>query len=206
MHKTQLGELVSLGFPIFLLIIASLSLVWFVVEIKRKRIDMKTMIIWLIMNIIYIIAVIYILLVAILNVAEIGAPNIFNMFAYSVFGINMEDGKQWIILLILAFISYVLVNTLVNTIKISKLNGRVDDLSKEVAIISGKINKTSDLDTKEFVIPRTYKEIKIDSKERVKIAKLEVATTARIKEIHETGEIKPPKKTKQKTLKLPKNK
>ena len=182
-----MGELKNLGFPIFLFIVSISSLIWFLVEIKKKRLELKTMIAWFILNLVYTITVLYVLIISILHYFYIdNAINIFNYIAYNLFGINMEGGKEWVILLILGFISYILIKSLHNSIKISKLNIRVDELSKDVAILSGKVNKSADLSTTEFRIPKNSKEVKIALKEKIKVAKLEAEAAIKLEEISDS--------------------
>ena len=190
-NREAMGDAINLGFPLFLLIISFLSFVWFSLELKKKRLELKTMIAWFVLNIFYTITVAYVLIIAILHFFYIdNAINIFNYIAYNIFGINLSGGKEWIILLILGFISYILVKTLHNSIKISKLNIRVDQLSKDVAILSGKVNKTASLKTTEFQLQKTSKEVKIELKEKIKVAKLEAEAAIKLDEIKNTKEIK----------------
>ena len=184
LSREPLGEAVNLGFPIFLFLIAISSLIWFVVEIKRKRLELKTMIAWFVLNIIYIIVVTYVLIISILHLFYISnAPNIFNLISHYLFGLSLSNGREWIILLILAFISYILVKTLANSIKISKMDERINELKKEVAILSGKVNKTAKFNTDRFVIQKSSQEIRQELKEKVKIAKLKANTEEKLEKI-----------------------
>ncbi|WKX02522.1 hypothetical protein [Candidatus Mycoplasma mahonii] len=170
--QEELGNVMNLGLPIFLLIIAISSFVWFTIEVKRKKIELKNMIGWLTTNIIFTLFVIYILIVSILHLFNIdNIPNIFNMIAYYMFGIKMDNAKQWIILLILGFIAYILLKSLKNSIEIAKLNKRVDMLGNEVSILKGKINKTTKFNIKVPKVEKSVKVIKDELKEKRKIAK-----------------------------------
>lgn len=183
MKTESTGDIINLGFPIALLIIAIFSFFWFWLEIKKKRIQLNTMVVWLILNIIYVLIIIYITIIEGLHLANIDALNIFNWIAFNWFGINLANGKEWIILLIFMFISYILIKSLYNSIKISKLQTELHTLSREVAILSGKVNNTLEYKPKDYVSEKTYKEAKKDIKEKLKIAKLEVETKKKIAEM-----------------------
>lgn len=172
----KLGEAMNLGLPIFLFIIATLSFVWFGIEIRKKRIEFKALFSWFMWTVVFSVIVLYILIVSILHVANIdNVPNIFNQLAHYVFGLDMENGKQWIILLLLSLIALILVKSLSNSIKIAKLDSRINTLNKQVAILMGQVNRTTDfenlpLSTKE----KTSKEVKAELKEKIKIEKVKM--------------------------------
>lgn len=168
----KLHNAVNLGLPIFFLIISIASFIWFAIEVKKKRLEFKSMATWFTLNILFTIIIVYILIISILHFYGFGnAANLFNLISEHVFGMTLENGKEWVILLILAFISYILVKTLRNSIKISKLNKRVDDLGKEVAILSGKVNKSATF-TSNIAKPKvTVKEVRTELREKIKIAR-----------------------------------
>ena len=178
----DLGNWVNIGLPIFFLVIAIASFVWFSIEVKRKRIMFKQMATWLSLNILFTIFVIYVLIISILHVYYVGnAGNIFNMVSHYVFGIEMANGKQWIILLILGFISYILVKTLNNSLKIAKLSSRLDKLNREVAILTGKVTKSTTFKKDVANVKKTSKEVKIELKEEIKIAKIKSKHQSKLK-------------------------
>ena len=171
--KENLYDAVNLGLPIFFLVISVSSFIWFGIEVKKKRIEFKSMATWFTLNIIFTIIIIYILIISILHLYGVGnAANLFNLISEHVFGMTLKNGKEWVILLILAFISYILIQTLRNSIKISNLNKRIDDLGKEVAILSGKVNKSATFASKVATPKVTAKELKTELKEQIKIAKV----------------------------------
>ena len=178
----DLGNWVNIGLPVFFLVIAIASFVWFSIEVKKKRIMFKQMATWLTLNIIFTIFVVYVLIIAILHIYYVGnAGNIFNMISHYVFGLEMQNGKQWIILLILGFISYILIKTLNNSLKIAKLNSRLDRLNKEVAILSGKVTKSTTFKKDVAGVKKSSKEIKSELKEEIKIAKLKTKHATKLK-------------------------
>ncbi len=153
-----MGEWINIGLPIFLLVISISSFVWFSIEVKRKKIMFRQMATWLTLNIIFTLLVIYVLIIALLHIYYVtNAGNIFNMFTHYVFGIDLDGGKQWVILLILGFISYILLKSLQNSLKIARLDKRVDELNKEVAILSGKVNNSINFDKKVAKAPKVTK-------------------------------------------------
>lgn len=171
--RENLYDAVNLGLPILFLVISISSFIWFGVEVKKKRLSFKSMVTWFSLNILFTIAIVYILIVSILHFYGFDkAANVFNLIAEYAFGITLDNGKEWVILLILGFISYILVKTLKNSIEISRLNKRIDELGKEVAILSGKVNKSANF-AKEVAKPKvTAKEVKSELKEKIKIAKV----------------------------------
>jgi len=182
--RENLYDIVNIGLPIFLLIISIFSFIWFGLEIKKKRIEFKSMVTWLGLNILFTIVIIYILIIAILHYYGVdNAVNIFNIIAFHLFGLSMDNGKEWVILLILAFISYILIKTLRNSILISRLNKRVDALGKEVALLSGKVNKSADFANKVAKPKSTAQDVKSELKEKIKIAKAEKRAAAKLKTI-----------------------
>ena len=187
----DLGNWVNIGLPIFFLVIAIASFVWFSIEVKKKRIMFKQMATWLTLNILFTVLVIYVLIISILHVYYVGnAGNIFNMISHYVFGIEMTNGKQWIILLILGFISYILIKTLNNSLKIAKLSSRLDRLNREVAILTGKVTKSTSFKKDVSNVKKTSKEVKSELKEEIKIAKLKTRHATKLKTAVKTNKNK----------------
>ena len=177
-----LGDSFNLGMPIFLFLIAIMSFVWFGREVKKKRVQFKALAFWFFWNLLYTIAITYVLIVAILHVAHIhNVPNIFNMLAHYAFGINMDNGKQWLILMILAFIAVMLVWILRNSIKIARTELRISELNKQVAILMGQVNRTTDYEKLPLAVrEKTAREIKQELKEKVKIQKARIKAKEKI--------------------------
>ena len=193
----DLGDWINIGLPIFFLVIAIASFVWFAIEIKRKRIVFKQMATWLSLNILFTVFVVYVLIISILHIYYVeNAGNIFNMISTHVFGITMSNGKQWVILLILGFISYILIKSLNNSLKIAKLDKRVDRLNKEVAILSGKISKTTNFNKDVASIKKTRKETKGVLREEVKLAKLKKKHYVKLDKVENPVQKKTPLKAK----------
>lgn len=182
-----LGETMNLGLPIFLFLIAISSFVWFAVEIKNKRLQFKHLVSWFVWNTIYTVAIVYVLIVTILHVANVdNVPNIFNQLAHYAFGLDMDNGKQWIILLILSFIAFILVKTMQNATRISRLDKRIDMLNKQVAILMGQVNRTTDFEnlplaTKE----KTSKQIKDELREKIRIQKANIKANKKLQLLSE---------------------
>ena len=170
--RENLYDAVNLGLPILFLLISIGSFIWFAIEVRKKRLEFKSMATWFTLNILFTVIIIYILIISVLQFFGISnAANLFNLIAQYVFGMTLPNGKEWVILLILAFISYILIKTLRNSIKISKLNKRIDDLGKEVAILAGKVNKSASFSSKIATPKVTAKELKAELREKIKIAR-----------------------------------
>ncbi len=183
----SLGDAFNLGLPIFLLLISIASFIWFGIEIKKKRIEFRSLISWFVWNVIYTVTILYVLIVAILHLYNIqNIPNILNNFAHFVFGIDMQNGKQWIIIIILSFISFTLIKTLQNSIKIAKLELKMNELNKQVAILMGQVNRTTDFKNLPLATKaKTSKEIKAELKEKIKIQKAELKAKEKMRLLSE---------------------
>ena len=177
----ELGRTMNLGFPIILTFLAIISLFWFFYEVKKKRIELKSMITWLIFNILYTISIIYILIITCLHAAFFDVPNLFNMFSHYAFGLDIGNGKQWVILLIFAFISLLLILMLKHSIKINRNERRIDELNKQVAILMGQVNKTADFEKLPLAVrEKTLRDHKKEMKEKIKMHKVTQRTKEKI--------------------------
>ncbi|NQZ66263.1 MAG: hypothetical protein HRT99_03550, partial [Mycoplasmatales bacterium] len=127
------------------------------------------------------------LIVTILHFFHIeNIPNILNNLAHYAFGIDMQNGKQWIIIIILAFISYTLIKTLQNSIKIAKMENRINELNKQVAILMGQVNRTTDFENLPLATKaKTSKEIKAELKEKIRIQKAEIKAKEKMRLLSE---------------------
>ena len=194
----KLGRAMNIGLPIFLFILAIGSFIWSVYEIRKKRINLKSLIVWLTWNILYTIAITYVLIVTILHIAHVeNVPNIFNQLAHYAFGIDMQNGKQWVILLILSFIAFILILTLRNSINISKQEARLDKLNKQVAILMGQVNRTTDFDNLPLATKqKNAKEIKQELREKIKIQKAKIKAEKRMQLLSQNATKNPKKKKK----------
>lgn len=144
--RISLGNVLSIAMPTFLLAIALGTMIWFIFEVKRKRLQLKTMIVWFILNLLYTLVIMYVLIVTIAQIFNIPAPNIFTLFVFYVLGLELPNNMEWIFLLIFGFITYILIKTMLNAIRIAQLDDRIDDLNQEVAILRGKINQTAEFE------------------------------------------------------------
>lgn len=187
----SLGDSFNLGLPIFLLLISILSFIWFGIEVKKKRIEFKSLITWVIWNFIFIVIIFYVLIVTILHLFYIEhVPNLLNNIAHYAFGIDMTNGKQWILIIILGFISFILVQTLKNSIKIARLDTRIDQMNKQVAILMGQVNRTTDFENLPLATKaKTSKEVKAELKEKIKIQKVEMKAKEKMRLLSDKDEL-----------------
>lgn len=173
--KLSLGNVVSIAMPTFLLAIALATMIWFFVEVKRKRLQLKIMIVWFILNTLYTIMILYVFIVTILQIFNFPAFNIFTLFSYYVLGLELPNNMGWVFLLIFGFITYVLIKSMLNSLRIARLDDRIDDLNQEVAILRGKINETAEF--KHLPLPATTpspKEIKFKIKSKLRNIRAEL--------------------------------
>lgn len=135
----------NIGLPIFLVIVSLFSLFWFVRETKRKRLSFRSMAMWFTLNIVYTTVIIYVLIVTALQIAGYDrAINIVDWIAHYVFGFSLDGGKEWVFILIFAFISYILIKTLRNSLKLADIRAKMDALNRRVSVLTGKVNKSTD--------------------------------------------------------------
>lgn len=180
--RYSLGNWSALGLPILFLLLSIASFIWFWRETKKGVVPIKTMILWLAFNFVYFVAIVYVLVTAILQVARIPAPNIFSLLAFYVFGLELSGGLEWIFLWIFALIGWLMSNSVRNSIKINELNDKIDNLNEEVSFLSGKINKTADFHEIE-ITPRkaTKKELMKTLKNDLYIEKIKVKADKKAK-------------------------
>ena len=133
----------NIGLPIFLLLVSIGSIVWFFIEVKRKTIRFRNLVSWFTLSIFFLTVVVYVLIVTSLQVAGVDrAVNIFDWVSHYLFGFNLDAGKEWIFILLLALSAYLLVASLRNSIRISRFEANIDKLNKKIAILAGKLEKT----------------------------------------------------------------
>lgn len=191
-----------LGFPIAFLLIAIATFIFVGIEIKKKRLEIKEIIAWLILNTLFTTIIIYVLVV---GVVKFYHPNVINAFDWlGVHAFHLTtDSEPWIILLIFGFIAFILLSTMINTVRVQRMNKRIDELNREVAILSGKVNKSADFSKFELAEnEKTFQEIKQELREEVKIAKARKKAKEKIKELQTTQtvelKVKPKSKPKAK--------
>ncbi|WP_127942755.1 DUF2304 domain-containing protein [Mycoplasma sp. ATU-Cv-703] len=182
--RIQIGRVIGISMPTLLLALALATLVWFFVEIKRKRVQLKSMITWLVLNCVYTLAVIYIFIVQMLQIFGYVAPNLFSLFAFYVFGLELPHGMEWVFLWIFGLLIYILIKTLVNYIRLTGLDQRIDYLNQELAILKGKVNRTADFAKIPLTVtPLTPREVKLKLKDRLRKMRAEVKIEKQIQSL-----------------------
>lgn len=182
-------SILKIGLPVALSIIVVAVWIFIIIEIKRKRLEIKDIVLWFSLNIIFTISVFYIMIVNILQFLGYPEANVFNWLAFYAFGMDF-NGQEWIILIIIMFIAFIVGQVMALMVKIQKLHKRVDDLNKEVAVLSGKVNRTADFDKlKVATNQKTVRETKQELKEKIKIAKAKKKAKNKMKMITQTHEI-----------------
>lgn len=173
---------VQIGIPITLLIISIISFVLIVLEIRKKNIEIKNIVTWIILNSIFGFFVFYIVIVESMILSNIKVTNIFSWFVVNAFGITLS-GQEWVILLLFAFIIFLMVQTVFNSVRTQKINKRIDDLNKETAVLSGKVNQTATFKKNQNISKPTKHSINIEQKKPVEINLPEVQNVNLTKEI-----------------------
>lgn len=182
--------ILHIGAPIVLLLISVFTYIFVSIEIKKRRIEFKDIVSWFIVNTIYTLCVLYILVVEIVQFAfQKEIINIFSWITHKGLGIDL-DGQEWILLLIFAFITFILVQVMITTIRVQRLKKNVDDLNKEVAILAGKVNKTADLNLRKVAKKtQSFSDLKSELREKIKIARANKKANEKLKLLSHTTEI-----------------
>lgn len=187
-----------LGFPIAFLLIAIATFIFVGLEIKKKRLEIKEIIAWLILNTLFTTIIIYVLVVGVVKFYHPSVINAFDWLGVHAFHLT-TDSEPWIILLIFGFIAFILLSTMINTVRVQRMNKRIDALNREVAILSGKVNKSADFSKFELAEnEKTFQEIKQELREEVKIAKARKKAKEKIKELQTTQTVELKVKSKSK--------
>lgn len=195
--RITFGKVVTISMPSFLLAISLATMLWFFIEVKRKRLQLKVMVTWFIFNLLYTFLITYIFIVTILQIFHYPAPNIFTLFVYYVLGLELPNNMEWVFLIIFAFITYVLTKSMLNSLRIARLDDRIDELNQEIAILRGKINQTADF--KNLPLPSaepSSREIKSQLKNKIRDIRAEIKAEKKLQELKEKYQQQFPKKNK----------
>ncbi len=111
--------------------------------IQKGKLSLSETFVWIIFTLFMIFVSVYLLVLQIMS--TFGDPDVFNLFNYlaKLFGLVSDETGQapeWLIFIIMIFLAYLYAKAFQNTIKLSKLRGNINDLSKEVAILNGKLS------------------------------------------------------------------
>lgn len=130
----------NIGFPILFLCISIIWTVWFVFDLRKKKLSIRLAVNWLILNIFCLFISVYLLIIGIINSVNgsLGQEfNFINFLTKKLFG--LEESWSWILWLVVS-ISLVSINISIKvSVKISELNNKVDELNRSLAITKGKL-------------------------------------------------------------------
>lgn len=130
----------NIGFPILFLCISIIWTVWFVFDLRKKKLSIRLAVNWLILNIFCLFISVYLLIIGIINSVNgsLGQEfNFINFLTKKLFG--LEESWSWILWLVVS-VSLVSINISIKvSVKISELNNKVDELNRSLAITKGKL-------------------------------------------------------------------
>ena len=179
---------VKIVMPITLLVISIIAFVLIVLEIRKKNIEIKNIVTWIILNSIFGFFVFYIVIVESMILSNVKVVNIFSWFVVNAFGITL-GGQEWVILLLFAFIIFLMIQTVINSVKTQRINKRIDDLNKETAVLSGKVNETAKFKKDKDDSNSVKHSIKIHQKDPIEVKLPEVQNVNLTKEIKVSDKI-----------------
>ncbi|WP_128008633.1 hypothetical protein [Mycoplasma sp. ATU-Cv-508] len=100
------------------------------------------------------------------------------------FGLELPHGMEWVFLWIFGLLIYILIKTLVNYIRLTGLDQRIDYLNQELAILKGKVNRTADFAKIPLTVtPLTPREVKLKLKDRLRKMRAEVKIEKQIQSL-----------------------
>lgn len=133
-----LDTLLQLGFPIILLLMVSVTSTLIILRIRNNKISIHKSMTWIVLNILLLGMSIYLIISVILAYANVTSFNVFNEIGHYL-GIS-NSGQEWLIFIMLIFISFTYLKLFRNTLELATLKDRQETLSREIAILNGKID------------------------------------------------------------------
>ena len=140
-NNDHLPTSIGYGLPLFTLTIILLGFVYYMYLIQKGKLSLSETFVWIIFTLFMIIVSVYLLVLQIMSTFGVTGFNLFDYFA-TLFGLVDKNGQvpEWLMFIIMIFLAYLYAKAFQNTIKLSKLRGNINDLSKEVAILNGKLS------------------------------------------------------------------
>lgn len=176
----------NLGFPILFLILSVFWTIWFALELKRKTLNTKLTINWLILNIFSLTLSIYLFIIGIINSSPLNidpAFNFVNFLTWKIFGI--ETNLAWILWVVI-IISATAINLAIKlTVRMSNLNKKVDELNRTVAILKGKLVNNFDYENQISTAELTLDEYKKILEDKLAKEKARIKTQKKLEQLQE---------------------
>ena len=138
------GPTTSIGYllPILTLFIVLVGFVYYIYLIQKGKLSLNETVVWILFTLLMVFISLYLLTLQIMSTFDRSGYNIFNHLA-SLFGLVNASNKipEWLVFIILVILAFIYAKIFHSTLKISKLRKNVGLLSKEIAIINGKLEK-----------------------------------------------------------------
>jgi hypothetical protein len=139
----NLPESIGYALPLITLTIVLLGFVYYIHLIQKGKLTLRETFVWILFTLFMVFVAFYLLVLQIMSTFGESGFNLFNYLA-SLGGLVDKNGKtpEWLVLIIMIFLAYLYAKAFQATIKLAKLKGNINILSKEVAILNGKLNDT----------------------------------------------------------------
>ncbi|MCR8613398.1 MAG: DUF2304 domain-containing protein [Mycoplasma sp.] len=134
----------QIGIPIILLVVVMLVTFKFIRNIQKGVLSLRDSTAWIVFNVFMFLTSLYLVIVVILSYTGATDYNLFKEIAHYL-GISSNNGEEWLTFIILLVMSFIYLRLFQNTLKIAKLRQRIEELSREFAILNGKITETSSI-------------------------------------------------------------
>ena len=165
-NHTNLPISIGYAIPLITLSIILLGFIYYMYLIQKGKLSLSETFVWILFTLFMIFISLYLLILQIMTTFHVNGFNLFNYLA-TLFGLVNKKGQvpEWLVFIIMIFLGYLYAKSFQNTIKLSKLRGNINDLSKEIAILNGKLSNTL-YDKKDKKISKKSSPIKkVDTKD-----------------------------------------
>ena len=133
-----LDTLLQLCFPIILLLMVSITSTLVIIKMRNNKLSIHRSMTWIVINFFLFSTSVYLIISVILAYSNVTSFNVFNELGHYL-GIS-NSGQEWLTFIMLIFISFTYLKLFRNTLELATLKDRQDTLSREIAILNGKIN------------------------------------------------------------------
>lgn len=137
----------SIGYaiPLITLSLVLLGFIYYIYLIQKGKLTLSETFVWILFTLLMVFIALYLLILQIMSTFGYGGFNLFDYFS-SLFGLVDRNGNtpKWLMMIIMIFLAFMYTKLFHTTIKITKLKANVNTLSKEVAIMNGKLSDTLD--------------------------------------------------------------
>ena len=147
-NKPIIGPGTSIGYllPIMTLLIVLIGFIYYIYLIQKGKLSLNETVVWILFTFFMVFISIYLLILQIMSTFGVAGFNMFDYLA-SWFGLVNKSNQlpKWLVFIILVILAFIYAKIFHSTLKISKLKKNVGLLSKEIAIINGKLENHLDI-------------------------------------------------------------